>query len=80
MGQNPSFDFSHLSLEERLQLVEDLWDSIAESAEADRAFPMTEEFKAELDRRLEEHRRDPESAIPWEDVRDELLARRKRGG
>ena len=35
----------------------------------------------ELDRRLAEHRAEPSSVIPWEDVREEILAtarRRKR--
>jgi putative addiction module component (TIGR02574 family) len=38
-----------LSVEERIKLVEDLWDSIAEDR---KALPVTPEQKAELDRRL----------------------------
>jgi putative addiction module component (TIGR02574 family) len=38
-----------LPVEERMKLVEDLWDSIAEDR---RALPVTTEQKAELDRRL----------------------------
>jgi putative addiction module component (TIGR02574 family) len=38
-----------LPIEERIQLVEDLWDSIAEDR---KAFPVTLEQRAELDRRL----------------------------
>jgi putative addiction module component (TIGR02574 family) len=37
-----------LSVAERIQLVEDLWDSIA----ADSDLPLTDAQKAELDRRL----------------------------
>ena len=36
---------------------------------------LTREQAAEFDRRLEEHRADPSSAIPWEDVRRKLLSR-----
>ena len=67
-------DFRDLSIPERIQLVEDIWDSIAAETEA---LPLTAEQQVELDRRLEEHRRDPDSAIPWEQVREELY---KRGG
>lgn len=56
------------------RLVEDIWDSIAQDAEA---FPLSDEQKAELDRRLEAHRHDPELAIPWTEVRRELF---ERGG
>ncbi len=58
-----------LSIAERLQLVEDIWDSIADETEA---LPLTDAQKAELDRRLEQYRRDPDSAIHWEQVREEL--------
>ncbi|MEJ7811483.1 MAG: addiction module protein [Gemmatimonadaceae bacterium] len=77
----PVFDFEtlrRLSIAERLQLVEDLWDSIAQDG-PDEVFPMTPALAAELDRRLAEHERDPSSAIPWEQVRAEILdpARRR---
>jgi putative addiction module component (TIGR02574 family) len=61
-----------LPVAERLQLVEDLWDSIADEA-PDVAVPVTPELAAELDRRLAEHRADPTSAISWDEVRAELL-------
>jgi putative addiction module component (TIGR02574 family) len=31
--------------------------------------PLTEEQRQLIDRRLEEHRLDPDSAIPWEEVK-----------
>ena len=43
-----SLGIEKLSVEERLVLVEELWDSIAE------ATPLTEAQRAELDRRLED--------------------------
>jgi putative addiction module component (TIGR02574 family) len=72
----PTFDYRRLSIAERLQLVEDIWDSIAEEAREDPdALPLSEEQLAEVRRRQEEHRRDPGSAIPWEQVRAELFGR-----
>ena len=68
----PRPDFSHLSVAERIQLVEELLESIADAPEV---LEVTEAQKAELDRRLEAHRADPDSAIPWETVRSELLQR-----
>lgn len=68
----PVLDFSHLTVAERIQLVEDIWDSIAEAPET---LELTPAQRAELDRRLEEHRQSPGSAIPWEQVRTELFKR-----
>jgi putative addiction module component (TIGR02574 family) len=48
-------DIFDLPLDERMQLVEDLWDSIAAEQEA---LPITEAQRAELDRRLEAFERD----------------------
>jgi putative addiction module component (TIGR02574 family) len=71
-----TFDFSNLSIAERLQLVEDLWDSIVAEA-PDEAFPMTPELAAEIDRRLAEHEADPSTAIPWDEVRARVLRGRR---
>jgi putative addiction module component (TIGR02574 family) len=77
---SPAFDFEalrRLSVAERLQLVEDLWDSIAQDS-PDEAFPVTPELAAELDRRLAEHERDPAAARRWAEVRAEILDRTRR--
>lgn len=71
-----AFDYRRLSLAERLQLVEDIWDSIAEEAHsAPGALPLSEAQRAEVRRRRDAHRRDPGAAIPWERVREELFGR-----
>lgn len=54
-----------LSYAEKLQLVEDVWDDIAKEAAAQ---PITEALKAELRRRLAEHREHPETSVPWEEA------------
>lgn len=75
---DPAFDFRRLTVAERLQLVEDLWDSIA--AESPEAVPLTDAQRAELDRRLAAHAADPGAAVPWPDVQRELQQRSRRGG
>jgi putative addiction module component (TIGR02574 family) len=59
-----------LSLAERIQLVE-TWDSIAREADE---FPVPASHREELARRREEHRRNPEDVVPWEEVRRQLWA------
>jgi putative addiction module component (TIGR02574 family) len=69
------FDFSELSVAERIQLAEDLWDSIEPEGED---FPLTGAQKAELDRRLDDLERNPDAGESWEFVRARLNARLKR--
>ena len=66
-------DFRKLSVAERIQLVEDIWDSLA--VEGSEAVQLTDAQRQELQRRLKAHEADPSSAIPWEQVRAELLQR-----
>jgi putative addiction module component (TIGR02574 family) len=70
-----SLGIDRLSVEERLALVEELWDSIAESTGE---LPLTEAQRAELDRRLADHKANPNDVVPWEDVRASVEARLKR--
>jgi putative addiction module component (TIGR02574 family) len=62
-----------LSPAERIQLAEDLWDSVVASPETMPS--LTAEQVAELERRLAEHIRNPSSAIPWEEARARLWSR-----
>ena len=66
-----------LPVAERLKAVEELWDSIADE-KPELAVPLTPALVAELESRLSEHGADPSSAIPWEQVRDELLSTLRR--
>lgn len=54
-----------LSIPERIQLVEDIWDTIATEAEA---IELTEDEKRIIDERLEAYHRNPDLGSPWEDV------------
>ena len=62
-------DILELSIAERIQMVEDIWDSIAVVPEA---VPLSEELKKELDRRLEAYHLNPEAGSPWIAVRERL--------
>lgn len=64
-----NIDLSELSIAERIQLAEDLWDSITETPES---VPVTEAQRQELDRRLEAYRQNPSSGSTWKDVRQRL--------
>jgi len=73
MGQTV-LDFANLSAEERLRLIEQLWDSLADSPDA---VPLTAPQLEELDRRLDamERERAPDG-IPWDEVVRQIRARR----
>ena len=61
-----------LPLAERLELVEDLWDSIARESDQ---LALTQAQMDELDRRLVDYEADPDAGVPWEEVRDRLRNR-----
>jgi putative addiction module component (TIGR02574 family) len=60
-----------LSPSEKLALVSELWDDLAAHPEE---VPVSSEQIAELDRRLEEYRKDTTQATTWEAVRARILA------
>jgi putative addiction module component (TIGR02574 family) len=55
-----------LSIGEKLEIVESLWDQIAESPEA---LPIPDWHKDELDRRSESFESDPGAGIPWDEAK-----------
>jgi putative addiction module component (TIGR02574 family) len=59
-----------LPVDERLKLVETIWESIAELPEA---LQLTKAQEAELDRRLDAYRRDPTAGSPWPAVKARIL-------
>ena len=60
---------------DRLRLMEGIWDSLADQGYAPE---LTDEIKAELDRRVEEMDRNPDAAIPWETAKARVLGRFQR--
>lgn len=67
----PAINYRTLAISERIELVEDIWDSIAEETQG--SVQLSPEDRAELHRRLAAHRADPSSSIPWQQVRENLF-------
>lgn len=67
-----SLGIDRLSVDEKIVLVGAIWDSIA-----DEPHPplLSDEQRRELERRLEDAKRNPDDVVPWETVRDEALKR-----
>ena len=72
MASSPLSQLLKLPAEDRAQLAMALWESLSDS-EREGAFELTDEQRAELDRRWAEHVENPGSAIPWSEVRRKLL-------
>ena len=68
-------EYVKLSVPIRVQLVEDIWDSIAEMPEE---LPLTEAQQAELDRRLEAYHRNHEEGSPWECIKEKIQREKTR--
>jgi putative addiction module component (TIGR02574 family) len=62
-----------LSPAERIQLAEDLWDSVA--SDPKQLPPLSDAQRAEIARRMADHERDPATALDWDDVRKRLWSR-----
>lgn len=65
-----TIDIAKLSPEERLKLLEQLWDSLSPEA-----VPITDAQNEELDRRLDEFGREGPVGIPWNEVLDRIRNR-----
>jgi putative addiction module component (TIGR02574 family) len=68
-----AIDIATLSAEERLRLLEQLWDSLSTTPNA---VPLTKPQREELDRRLDDLDREGPGGIPWEEVQRRLSGRR----
>jgi putative addiction module component (TIGR02574 family) len=62
-----------LSIPDRILLVEEIWDSIAEE---NQAFELTDAQKRELDRRLESASANPGQGRTWEEIKAEFMKSR----
>jgi putative addiction module component (TIGR02574 family) len=62
----------NLPLAERIELIDLLWESVAEQGYEP---PLTAEQAAELDRRLEAHRRNPGDVVSWDSIKEDILNR-----
>jgi len=67
-----SLGIDQLPVEERLALVEEMWNSIAAE---NGAVPLTAAQRVELQKRIDEDDAHPDDVIPWEQVKASTLAR-----
>lgn len=70
MSSNLTEEVKRLSIPERIALVEEIWDSIAED---NGCFELTEAQKQELDRRIESFRANPSQGRTWEEIKNDFL-------
>jgi putative addiction module component (TIGR02574 family) len=73
MGAVSKAETLKLSISERILLVEDIWDSIAEAPEE---IALTQAQEQELDARLDAYHKNPTEGSPWAMVRDRVRAGR----
>ena len=62
-----------LSISDRILLVEEIWDTIAEE---NQPFELTDAQKRELDRRLESTRSNPGQGRTWDAIKSEFMKSR----
>jgi putative addiction module component (TIGR02574 family) len=67
-----AFGLDKPSADERLSLLEEIWDSLVETPEA---VPITDAQKADLQRRLDAYQGNPKAGSPWEEVKARLQGR-----
>ena len=68
----PALDLGKLTRDERLELLEELWDSLSSEGEP---LPLTEEQEAELDRRLDALDREGAVGVSAEELRERIRNR-----
>jgi len=67
-------DTLEMSVEERIQLVSDIWETVGAAPEA---MQLSDEDRVLIDERLEDCRRNPGGASAWPEVYQRILARKK---
>jgi putative addiction module component (TIGR02574 family) len=65
-----NIDIRSLTPQERLALLEEIWDSLEHED-----VPLTDAQRRELDRRLDDLERDPDLGIPWDEVLRQIRER-----
>jgi putative addiction module component (TIGR02574 family) len=62
-------EITALSIEDRIHLVQAIWDSIA----AEQAYPdLTKAQQQEIDRRIADHEANPDNVLTWEEIKASL--------
>ena len=67
----PAIDVTTLTAEEKLELIDELWQSLGSDD-----LTLSAELRAELDRRVERIDREGPTGVPWDHVKIEMTAKR----
>lgn len=70
-----SLGIDRLGIEERLALVDELWNSIAADSAA---IPLTDAQRTELHKRIADHEANPDDIVPWKEVKASITERLKK--
>jgi len=74
MSKFSAADVIQVPVEERLRLLDDIWNSIAD---APNALKLSDEDKKLIDERLEARRQNPSAGSSWEEVYTRITSRKK---
>ena len=72
MKKISAVDILSLSIPERIQLVEDIWDTVAAQVDA---IELTKDEKKTIDQRLTAYHKNPEAGSAWKDVYKRITAK-----
>ena len=64
-------EISKLSPQEKILLIEEVWDSLAEDPSQ---LPISASQKRELEKRLKSYKKNPHKTSSWQDVKKRLLS------
>jgi putative addiction module component (TIGR02574 family) len=71
MGK-PAVDIERLSTDERLELLDQLWDSLGRDPQA---LPLSDEQQRELDQRLDELEREGPKGLSWDEAVEQIRSK-----
>ncbi len=69
MSRSAGVDIDQLTRDERLELLERIWESLSHEPDG---IPLTDEQRVELENRLDRLDHEGPVGVPWEQVRDEM--------
>jgi putative addiction module component (TIGR02574 family) len=72
MPSSPLPELLKLPAGDRAALAMALWESLSD-AEREEELQLSDADRAELDRRWADHLKNPDSGVPWSDVRSKLI-------
>jgi len=70
-AQTITESFRKLSPSEKIRVLQELWDEVAEEVASE---PLSESQKLLLDERIQQHVEDPSDVEPWDRTRDDILS------